>query len=240
MPFPTEHTYVTVIGDAYSATERWQFGFRLTPEVVGSQAAALALAPHIETWWRGNAPYNVGVDRFTALTSHRLTELKVATIQPDGTYPPGEAAYSHFFLPAIAGTFVPPAGTIPQSTLAVTLTTALPRGYASKGRLYLPPSANYTPTVADGKISAALAGEYAASLKRLINAINADPLIGNVAVFSRGRGVPSYDPDTNKITYTYPNAGAVNNVTGVRVGRVVDTQRRRRRQLTEDPQVVAL
>lgn len=239
MPFPIQHTYVSVIGDAYAGTERWQFGFRLTPQVVGNEAAALALSVHLEDWWRPRAPYGLGTT-FNASASHRLTELKVATIQPDGTYPDDQPSYSHFFLPPINGSNQIPAGTTAQDTVAVTLTTALPRGLASKGRMFLPPSSLYLPAQADGLLTAAAASNIRDSIKLLINQINADPLIGNVAVFSRGKGVPQFDAARNKIIYTYPNPGAVNNVTGVSVGRVIDTQRRRRRQLGELPQAAAL
>jgi hypothetical protein len=238
--YPNEHSYVTVIGDAYGGTERWQFGFRLQPESVGSQAAADAISVHVRNWWEAISPYSTGVDKFHSLTTHRLLEVKVASIQPDGHYPPNEPSASHFFSPGVAGGSAPPAGTIPQATMAVTLTTALPRGLASKGRIFVPPSATMLPETADGKVSSARATEMAASVKRLINAINADPLVGNVAIFSRGRGVPSYNAVKHRVEYTYPNEGAVQLVTGVRVGRVIDTQRRRRRQLTELPVATTL
>ena len=232
MPFPQTHHYVSVIGDAFGGVERWQFGFRLTPGGVSNEATALAIADDVEAWWRPTAPYGAG-NIFNSCANRRLTEVKVATIQPDGTYPDDQPSYSHFYLPPIAGQSQSPAGSTPQDTLAVTLTTALPRGYASKGRIYLPTSSDYVPQQADGLITAAVATSIATSVKTLINTINANAVVGNVAIYSRGRGVPSFDAERNRIEYTYPNPGAVNNVTGVRVGRVIDTQRRRRRQLVE-------
>lgn len=240
MTYPNEHSYVTVIGDAYGGTERWQFGFRLQPKSVGNQAVADAISVHVRNWWDAISPYSTGVDKFHSLTTHRLTEIKCASIDVDGKYPADEPSASHFYVPGAVGGTNPPAGTIPQATMACTLTTALPRGLASKGRIFVPPSGTMLPETADGKVSAARAGEMAASIKRLINDINADPLVGNVAIFSRGRGVPSYNAVKHRVEYTYPNPGAVQLVTGVRVGRVVDTQRRRRRQLTELPVATAL
>lgn len=233
--YPNEHSYVTVIGDAYGGTERWQFGFRLQPESVGSQAAANAIAVHVRNWWEAITPYSTGVDKFHSLTTHRLLEVKVASIGIDGHYPPTEPSASSIYTTPVVGGSSPPAGITPQSTMAVTLTTAKQRGLASKGRIFVPPSATMLPETADGKVSVARATELGASIKRLINAINADSLVGNVAVFSRGKGVPSYNATKHRVEYTYPNEGAVELVTGVRVGRVVDTQRRRRRQLTELP-----
>lgn len=238
MPFPLDHHYVTVIGDSFNSTERWQFGFRLTDGGLSNEVTALAMASDIEDWWRPNLPYGAG-NIYNSLATHRLTELKVAKIQPDGTYPPDEPSYSHFYLPPIAGQNAKPAGTTPQDTTCVTLTTALPRGLASKGRMYLPPHAQQLPD-ATGLVPAATLEPVLQSVRTLINAINANAEVGNVAIFSRGRGVPAYNAERNRIEYTYPNPGAFNVVTGVSMGRVVDTQRRRRRQLSELPQVAAL
>jgi len=238
VPFPLPHHYVTVIGDSFGSTEAWQFGFRLTDGGASNEATALAIAAHVEAWWTPAAPYGAG-NIFNSLATHRLTELKVAKIREDGTYPPDEPSYSHFYLPPIAGQTGKPAGMTAQDTTAVTLTTALPRGLASKGRLYLPPHAQALPD-ATGLVPAATIDPVMQSIRTLINAINATAVVGNVAVFSRGKGVPTYNADRNRIEYTYPNPGAFNVVTGVSMGRVVDTQRRRRRQLTELPQVAAL
>lgn len=239
MPFPEQHQYLTVIGDAYNAAERWQFGLRLSDGGVSNQATAEAISDDVETWWRANSPYSSGTDKLGSLNTHRLTEVKVARIQPDGTYPLDDPSYSHFYLPPIVGTDIPGDGTVPQATIAVTLTTGVPRGYASKGRIYLPPTSTAKPQ-ADGLIPAAFAGIVAASMVRLINAINANTVVGNVMIYSRGKGVPSFDADHNRVEYTYPNPGASRPVTGVRVGRVVDTQRRRRRSLPETPTVLPL
>lgn len=238
MPYPAVHQYVSVIGDAFNSTERWQFGFRITDGGVSNEATALAISDDIEDWYRPNLPYGAG-NIFNSLATHRLTELKVARIGVDGRYPEGEASYSHFYLPPIAGQTGKPAGMTAQDTTAVTLTTAVPRGLASKGRIYLPPHAQALPD-ATGLVPAATIEPVLQSMRTLINAINANAVVGNVAIFSRGKGVPSYNADRNRIEYTYPNPGAMNVVTGVAMGRVVDTQRRRRRQLVELPQVAAL
>lgn len=239
MAYPEQHQYMTVIGDAYNAAERWQFGLRLSDGGVSNQVTAEAISDDVEAWWRGAAPYVVGTDDFKSTDSHRLTELKVARIQPDGTYPDADPSYSHFYLPPILGQVVHSAWELPQATIAATLTTALPRGYASKGRIYLPPSYLYSPQ-ADGLVTAAVALQIANSVKKLINAINANTVVGNVMIYSKGKGVPTYNSARNRIEYSWPNPGASQVVTGVRIGRVVDTQRRRRRSLPETPQVVAL
>lgn len=234
MTFPQAHQYVTIIGDAYGATERWQFGLRLTSGGVSNQATADALKPIVLKWWLGTAaPYTVSA-QFRPSTTHRLTEIKCANIDVDGKYPPTLPSASAFFVPGQASSFTQPAGQIAQATIAATLFTALPRGLASKGRIYLPPSGWMLPGT-DGLLPVPNAQAVADSVRILISEINADSVIGNVAIFSRGRGVPSPPVLGKKPKYTYPNAGAMNVVTGVRVGKVVDTQRRRRRSLVESP-----
>lgn len=239
MTFPNAHGYVSVIGSAYGGTERWQFGFRIDPAPVGNQATADSLAPYIQAWWHGDAPYVGGVDVFGSLTTHTLDEVKVAQIDVDGKYKLDVPSASHFFVPTIAGVSAPNAGQLPQGTVVATLTTDVPRGLASKGRMFLPPSANYL-IGTDGRMTASQADKIRDSMLRLIRAINADSLIGNVTVFSQGRGVPTYNADKKRVEYTFPNPGAKHVVTGVRVGRVVDTQRRRRRSLVEAPEAAVL
>jgi hypothetical protein len=233
--YPNAHGYVSVIGSAYGGTEKWQFGFRIDPAPVGNQATADTIAPYVQAWWKATAPYVAGVDRFGSLTTHTLDEVKVAQIDVDGKYKLDVPSASHFFVPVLVGTDAPAAGQLPQGTVVATLTTALPRGLASKGRIFLPPSSEYLPG-ADGRIPVGGADHLRDSVLKLIRAINGDALVGNVTVFSRGRGVPAYNADKHRVEYTFPNPGSKQIVTGVRVGRVVDTQRRRRRSLLETPE----
>ena len=238
MTFPAQHQYVSVIGDAFSSTENWQFGFRITDGGISNAATAAALGPILLAWWNGTGAYASNFLMQPPAT-HRLTEIKVARIGTDGLYPPTEASASYFYPTPIVGGTAASQWQVPQGTVAVTLRTALPRGLASKGRLYLPPSVGYQ-IAADGRMSVLAADKYAGMVRILVNEINAATLIGNVAVFSPGKAVRGPDKPNGKPTYTYPGLGAMQNVTGVSCGRVVDTQRRRRRQLAENPSAVAL
>jgi hypothetical protein len=243
MGYTERHLYMTVIGDAYAGTERWQFGLR-KQHVFGANvgadliAAAALYKPIVQAWWQGtgvNAP-----DAFSPPNTHRLTELKCAAIEPDGTYVDGAASASAFYLPVIAGADAPQVGQLPQASVCATLTTAIPRGYASKGRLYLPPSFLYRPA-ADGRLTVADASWLARSVKHLIDGINsAEAGNANVAVFSKGKGVKVENVAKQRWEWTYPNAGTTALVTGVQVGRVIDTQRRRRRSLDENRQTVVV
>lgn len=231
MPYPNTHMYLTVLGDCYGGTEHWQFGLRLSDGGVSGQVTADAALPQVQSWW---ANVNNGF-----INTHRLTSVKCAQIDVNGHYVANTISGEAFQVPPTAGPTLWAADqqAIPQNTIVATLTTAVPRGYASKGRIYLPPQIFNVQS--DGLLSATDATSVANSVKSLINSLNAVSTIGNVIVASRGKGVLAVDAKGKK-TYTYPNPGAQNNVTGVQVGRVVDTQRRRRRQLNEQRQSVVL
>lgn len=102
-----------------------------------------------------------------------------------------------------------------QVALAVTLKTAVDRGPANKGRIYLP-----LPTMAiggDGMITATAAGQVKTTLTTLLTSLNSYSPNIQVAVFSRKSGAATHRA-----------------VTGFGIGRVLDTQRRRRRSLVEN------
>lgn len=101
---------------------------------------------------------------------------------------------------------------LPQATLAVSLTTSLFRGPAHRGRVYPPTS---TEVSNDGRTPVIRATECAGTMVTLLAALNAANA-GRVVVYSAVGG-----PSTVQVL-------------GVSVGRVIDTQRRRRRNLLEE------
>lgn len=106
-----------------------------------------------------------------------------------------------------------------QVAMVVSLTTNVSRGPAHRGRYYLP-----MPTLAvstDGRVAQADANAAAASAKTFLEAISDVP--GLDLASSPGAVVMS-----RKL-----GAAKTREVTGVEVGRVLDTQRRRRRSLAE-------
>jgi hypothetical protein len=102
-----------------------------------------------------------------------------------------------------------------QITLAATLATGYSRGPAHKGRFYLPMVA-FQAQVADGLIATAAADAAQDVVSVWLTTCNAADPDYRVAVFSRKAGAPQH-----KL------------VTGIHIGRVLDTQRRRRRSLPE-------
>jgi hypothetical protein len=163
----------------------------------------------VRTWWNDttNGPF---VDSF-----HNLSHVKLAPIGTDGKYPPGEIAYesTHTLLAGkgITSAVSPWPG---QCALAVSFLTSKPgaRGRASKGRIYLPPL----------RLAVGSTGHLGApttvvqGIVNLLAALNAISTMGQAAVFSKV-GVGDHYPIQN-----------------VRAGQVVDTIRRRRRQLAEN------
>ena len=106
-----------------------------------------------------------------------------------------------------------------QVALVVTLTTAVTRGPAHSGRFYLPMPC-FAPGT-DGLITTSDATAASERVKTFIEALSDTPGIDvasspGVVVMSRKAGAP-----------------ATRRVSGARVGRVLDTQRRRRRSLVE-------
>jgi hypothetical protein len=232
--YPNQHQYLTIIGDCYASNETWQFGMRLSDGGIDNLATAQAIQDDVSRWWQGLAPYANGIDNFSPTLTHRLTEVKVARILPDGTYPPNESAGSVFYAPPLAGPGPIVDGQSAQQTMAVTLLTAVPRGLGSMGRVFLPPSYLMKPDP-DGRVSQHTADVVGAGIARLISEINANGLVGNVQVISKGKGVRVDDVAHKRWKYTYPTPGVANNVIGTRCGRVIDTQRRRRRALADTP-----
>lgn len=111
-----------------------------------------------------------------------------------------------------------------QVALVATLTTAITRGPGRFGRVYLPGPAVAIVT-GDGLISATDAGNYAVNFRNFLNSLN-DAAEGFRSGTSRAVCVASGVGN-----------GRMDAVTGIRVGRVLDTQRRRRRSLLEEYQV---
>nr|CRY96585.1 hypothetical protein [uncultured prokaryote] len=209
MSYPI-HYYATIGGSAYSKAEFWQLGVRAIPTVEpGDDPAADFLA------WPGDSEAALK-SWFTDVNAkfpntHKLEWCKIAAIGTDGKYLGPNTMAENLFDSAATGSattnFHPG-----QCSFVITLTTAVARGQAAMGRVYLP-----TQTYAiesNGAISSGLQGDAIDTGLGLLDALAAN-MPGDLAVVS---GVGD---------------GLARPITGVRVGRVMDTQRRRRRSLPE-------
>src|SRR5664280_3036968 len=150
-------------------------------------------------------------------TGVKLEYVKLNKINSAGHYDNPSAARTSLLDPAIGGggggSTLPP-----QVAVCATLLTAHARGKAHKGRIYLPALAGALITygVGAGTIGGGAAGAIGDATHAFIQAINAAlPSPNAVSVIS--------------------STGEANHVTGVAIGSVYDTQRRRRRSLPETP-----
>ena len=136
-----------------------------------------------------------------------ITECKVANIGPDGKY-----LNNPVIVPVDGGVGAVAGPRHPfQISVCVSLSTGQ-RGRSQRGRFYLPaPGIGIIPT--SGLMNAGEQAAIAGSMVTFINAINAIHPGSPVSICSR--------------------KGFNTNVTGVRVGRVADTMRSRRRSLPE-------
>lgn len=141
----------------------------------------------------------------------RFLAVKGALIDASGHYP-NDFEASEYVRPTPLVGGGPGIG-IPQLSTVLTLNTTRSRGLGSVGRMF-PPSTAFSPQP-DGRMSTGTAQGLADLGATLISDINA-AAPGNVTVFGQ------------------TGSGTAFEVTGVRVGRVIDTQRRRRNGLAED------
>lgn len=146
----------------------------------------------------------------------RYIGYKLALIGTNGKYPPGHTPTVFTRATPLVG---PGAGSVlPQQTLCISLKTALVRGRGHAGRIYPPPQ-GYT-VGADGRnITSNVTGAvtaHKAFFEALVTAVG-----GRLVVVS-------------------DLAGTFQPVTSIAVGRVVDTQRKRRNHLAEEYQTASI
>ena len=206
-PFDSPHIYVQW-GGKLSGPEEWSCGLRLRKKSAGAIDSGTGLLVGVSS---ALAAFHTDTASYIS-NAAKLSFVKVNAIGTNGLYVgdgTNEATYGD-----LGGGGGAPQKYPNQVAWAVSLTTGFSRGPAHRGRFYLPlPSCALT---TDSRVSdsdaTALDGNVTTLITNL-NAVNADY---EVAVFSR-------------------KAGAAGNrkVTGCQVGRVLDTQRRRRRSIPE-------
>lgn len=204
-PFSTQHWYLQW-GGKLPGSEQWSCGLRLAPEsgvTPTNDPAMLAAAVTAVQAFHTSADAKVG-------SVAKLSFVKLNLIGVDGRYV--EDVTMETPIADVAGGG---ASTMPnQVALAISLVTGFSRGPAHRGRFYIPvPAVPVEATT--GLIAAATATTIKGAAQTFVDALNAIPN-SYVAVMSRKFGSPAVRP-----------------VTGVEVGRVLDTQRRRRRSLAE-------
>lgn len=199
-------------GGALATTESWSCSLHVNTNT-DPGLSATAFAPALKTWMSpGSAMCS---------SSAKLDEIKFNELTPV-LLPNGKISMRYALQTsntAVVSPSTPGSGTPgpSQCSLVASTRTDLARGPAHAGRFY-PPS----PALAissDGRVIITVAADAALAHANLLKAINAllVPSGGHVVVFSVAT-------QTAEV------------VTGVRVGRVIDTMRSRRTSLIEDPQ----
>lgn len=209
-PFDTPHYYLQW-GGKLPGNEQWSCGLRITP-VTGDD---VAVTPAMFTAC-SNAVQTLHVTGGSSISAlAKLSFVKLNPIGLDGRYIFDETEEE--ILPDLPGSGAGGALYPNQVALVVSLTTGFSRGPAHRGRFYLPlPS---MPVDSSGMITAATAGTVGDTVTAFIAALNSSAPNVEVSVMSRKDGAPGH-----------------RRVTGNEVGRVLDTQRRRRRSLVENYQ----
>lgn len=149
-----------------------------------------------------------------------LEWVKFSLVNTDGKYvtsPDGNYSFVKTYdFDAVAGTDT--VQNAPQLSVAVTLDTLARRGLAKTGRFYVPATGTVNPK---GKLYNPQ--DFSVRAATLLSAIN-------TAVANNEWGFGSMD---QVVVASKEREGAIRRVQAVRVGNVVDTQRRRRNALTE-------
>lgn len=217
MPYDRRHLYLTAHWtDTREPNESGQIGIRFdSPATTVTQAMVSACAPAFQTFWL--AP---GTD---LPAYYVLRYLRLAMIDLDGKYVPGTFSFDHSYG---AGVAYNPSSTTTmplQVSSVATFTTELPRGQASRGRIYLPPFA--VPVGTNGRWQAVTVDGRATTIATLLQSLNA-------ALVPAPGGLPAIASVFSKGTAKDP-AGKRSFIRGVKIGTRPDVQRRRAKSMAE-------
>ena len=210
-PFDVHHLYLQW-GGKLPGNEQWSCGIRLTPVAPGGPVA-------VTSGMLDSAVMAIGLFHGSAGSkispNAKLSFVKLNPIGVDGRYIFDDTTEA--VVADVGGTGSGGATYPNQVALVVSLTTGFSRGPAHRGRFYLPlPTA---PVDVNGMISASDAAGVGVKVDELLTNINAISAGMEASVMSRKDGAPGH-----------------RRITGCEVGRILDTQRRRRRSLIEDYQ----
>jgi hypothetical protein len=206
-PFLTASLYLQW-GGILPGGEQFSCGLRIAPTtgtaIEYTDANLTACAAAVATWHA-----NASISPRALLTFTKLNAI-------DGSGHYSESVTHEHFHASVPGGGTDGNTQANQVALAVSTTTGFARGPAHRGRFYMP-----LPTIligADGEIPTSDRGYVVGKALALLAAVNAAQPTGQaVSVMSRKMGAPF-----NRV------------VTGIQVGRVYDTQRRRRNKLAEN------
>jgi hypothetical protein len=213
---------VTISGTCFGGAEEWSTGFWMGSE--GADAGdPNGAAEQIAGYWRtffelaANAVSSGYITTQVKVAQH-IAETEATDLSKVDFYtvsPLMDGGGTSVALPA-------------QISLAMTLTSEIQRGTGAKGRMYLP-GINSPVTGGTGKLLSTFCDTLRTNLKTMFDGINADADIPDSVILA-SRGTKTTLLPGGDIIYINPHNKLV---TGLRVGDVYDTQRRRRNGLSE-------
>ena len=213
---------VTISGTCFGGAEEWSTGFWMGSEGADAgdpNGSAEAIAGH----WR--TLFELAANSFSS--GYLTTQVKTAQHKAEDMKTDLSMVDFYDVSPLLDGggtATVFPA----QISLAMTLTSEIQRGTGSKGRMYLP-GINAGLANATGKLLSTYCDTLRTNLLTFFDAVNADANVpDSVILVSKGTKTTIFPGP--EIIYINPHNKLV---TGLRVGDVYDTQRRRRNGLTE-------
>jgi hypothetical protein len=236
----TPHQYMRIGGDY--GPEEWSIGLRLQVTVTNLDLVWEALASILQGKVPDPTNDNEAVSAYIAVKSENLVKswfgamatrilpgvtcsyITVNHIGRDGKYSSASSIRNDFSSPVTGSATGTHDWLGPDAAMVVSLLTAAKRGYASKGRIYLPVNANILERASGswGNYQANDRTMVLDATKTLFDGINdlgglLDGVEPQVCVFSPGTG-----------KYQNPSTpGTYRPVKAIRVGAQPDTQRRR-------------
>lgn len=213
MAYPHKVAKVTLSGTMFGGQEIWSTGFFMGFEGQDAPAITDTGVSDISNAWE---TFFKKTDSEIS-NKYQYTMCKVQMLATDGKAVPDTARY---YSPVAAVNGGSPSQAMPpQIALVATLANSLPRGLATKGRMFLP-GVNAL-VDATGHINSLTCGAIATNLQSFFGTIMND-------ADTPGRAVLASTGNSLQL-----RPGEIRHVTQVRVGNVYDTQRRRRNALME-------
>jgi len=205
---------ITLSGTMWGGAEEWSTGFFLGQEGADASELSQAGLDQIRDAWAVYFQHGLS---WTS-NQYRFLQAKSALIDATGHTILDSVKYSYVGGNVVGGAT---SGHFPsQCSLVVTLMSDRPRGKASKGRMYLPGIAGGVN--GGGKLDSDRVGSIATNLKTFFDSFASDADVPDQLILAA------------KGTGPVPALTAQNDfVETIKVGDVVDTQRRRRNGLVE-------
>jgi hypothetical protein len=207
----------TMFGSAFGGAEEWSTGFWLGYAEAPSGSPTQAAADALKTLWQ-----TFFTSAGANISEVYNTEGVKLSFYPSGSdkVDPGLTVFSYHGTP-ITGARTGTPQLPPQVAIVATLQSALPRGLAGKGRMYLPGS--HMGLDGTGQMDTTAKAGLTTAFQTFIQGVNDSTAIpGEVINASKGRAGLPPAPPTNAF------------VRSIRIGSVYDTQRRRRNGLQEN------